>query len=1350
MSSNGKGKAVASGGGERKRGSGGDDDKTGGGNKKKNRAVLRFFEDAADFSDQDSDRDSDDSDLNFDTEDFMDEEYDVELKVKNDPPISQNVPIVPKEEDMDKREFDKMMEERYKNNPRFRYAEDADEAKRSMERNFLEPSAKDPTVWKVKCMVGRERHSAFCLMQKFVDLKSLGTKLQIISAFAIDHGFAAYILAVAPVPKNEVSHLISIRRGCNQVTEGTRACVKNGNYKGDLAQIVAVNDVRKKATVKLIPRIDFQALAQKFGGGLAKKKDAIPAPRLISSSELEEFRPLIQYRRDRDIGKMFGVLDEEELLKFKPSENNKSENLEWLARIYVGQKKKQVIGNEKGGDKGESSLSSGQKFELYNLLQRFWSCCWYGEDDSYKILKHGLEKPDVVTIALRDLKNGPTDMKFTALDHHKKTISVNDTVKVLEGPLKDRQGIVKQIYRGIIFIYDQKETEDGGYFCSKAQMCEKIKLSFDACCGKVVHFEKINQGDKDGLFFIGQTLRIRIGPLKGYLCQVLAIRYSDVTVKLGSQQKVLTVKSEHLSEVRAKSSAVSVSDEPGSSSFKPFDLSGTEGWTGGAGASTGGDGWNTGGLSTESAKVANLHVLKCVDGAWGSQATENQTSSWGAVAGDSWNKAASNIGSTSGASVGWGKATLPNEDLAGSSRGTGDNWGRGNLKAENSLIDSAVAWDKGKTVIGNQTSSWGDAATGKNQVDSWGKCNDAIGAGSWEKKKRSGTGEDCWSNKSTGWNQQKSQDGRDTWGEAAENQEKGTAQMGTAQNDSWGEAGEKWESKNSSEKPTEAWGKAGGGSTQTETEDVSKGSGWMKAEVDSATQTMGKNLVKMLLGGIKMDLVTRIKLIVGTNQSLLVLIGDLGTNRGNPLGVNKRGGLLGIYQTEIKSLVVGTKNQMGVVGQSSGWKPGENNSTAYDQGGGWGKSKGFKESRDDGWKPISSGGDSGSGWNKNWGADKEISGSGDKWNSGNPYFGDKSSCNSDQAEFHSGSKGLAANLSSGGQIDGAGWNAPKSVDRNSSSGWNDGSAADEVPGEVWVEAATGKQGKLHQSDWGAPKTTEVDQLSSWDSKVGHVDANQSSGSGNKSSWGTQKSSQEKPGWNQESPELEKDSKRDGNQESSWGNKSGWNSGSSDAGRNSDSAWGKKSIWNSESSNADGNQDSGWAAKSNWNSGSKDANQGASWAKKSNWNCGSSDANQESGWGKKSSWSSGYGDGNLDSSVACDDRGGFRGRGDRGGFGGRNGSDRGGYGGRGKSDTGGFGGRGGSDRVGSRGRGDRGGFGGGGRGRRDQNGGWSDNGSAEDSTFGWKNGANNSSGGWKNNGGGSSWNQGGDDKGQHNS
>lgn len=35
--------------------------------------------------------------------------------------------------------------------------------------------------------VGRERLSAICLMQKFVHLKGLDTKLQLISAFAVDH-----------------------------------------------------------------------------------------------------------------------------------------------------------------------------------------------------------------------------------------------------------------------------------------------------------------------------------------------------------------------------------------------------------------------------------------------------------------------------------------------------------------------------------------------------------------------------------------------------------------------------------------------------------------------------------------------------------------------------------------------------------------------------------------------------------------------------------------------------------------------------------------------------------------------------------------------------------------------------------------------------------------------------------------------------------------------------------------------------------------------------------------------------------------------------------------------------------
>lgn len=62
--------------------------------------------------------------------------------------------------------------------------------------------------------VGRERLSAFCLMQKFVHLKSLGTNLQIISAFAVDHmkGFV-YIEAEKQCEINEVALILGVLIG---------------------------------------------------------------------------------------------------------------------------------------------------------------------------------------------------------------------------------------------------------------------------------------------------------------------------------------------------------------------------------------------------------------------------------------------------------------------------------------------------------------------------------------------------------------------------------------------------------------------------------------------------------------------------------------------------------------------------------------------------------------------------------------------------------------------------------------------------------------------------------------------------------------------------------------------------------------------------------------------------------------------------------------------------------------------------------------------------------------------------------------------------------------------------------
>ena len=67
----------------------------------------------------------------------------------------------------------------------------------------------------------------------------------------------------------------------------------------------------------------------------------------------------------------WGVMPtEEELLKFSHSDNNESDDLEWLSQLYGEKKRKNTITNDKGGEKGEGSSGLGMEnsFELRNLV----------------------------------------------------------------------------------------------------------------------------------------------------------------------------------------------------------------------------------------------------------------------------------------------------------------------------------------------------------------------------------------------------------------------------------------------------------------------------------------------------------------------------------------------------------------------------------------------------------------------------------------------------------------------------------------------------------------------------------------------------------------------------------------------------------------------------------------------------------------------------------------------------------------------------------------------------------------------------------------------------------------------
>lgn len=54
----------------------------------------------------------------------------------------------------------------------------------------------------------------------------------------------------------------------------------------------------------------------------------------------------------------------------------------------------------------------------------------------FQILKEGSERPLIVTFKPCELKKACFNKKLTALDQHVKVVSINDRVRVLEGPLK--------------------------------------------------------------------------------------------------------------------------------------------------------------------------------------------------------------------------------------------------------------------------------------------------------------------------------------------------------------------------------------------------------------------------------------------------------------------------------------------------------------------------------------------------------------------------------------------------------------------------------------------------------------------------------------------------------------------------------------------------------------------------------------------------------------------------------------------------------------------------------------------------------------------------------------------------
>ncbi|XP_021805662.1 putative transcription elongation factor SPT5 homolog 1 [Prunus avium] len=229
-------------------------------------------------------------------------------------------PLLPREDEQEDVEaLERRIQARYARSSHTEY----DEETTDVDQQALLPSVRDPKLWMVKCAIGREREAAVCLMQKYIDKP----ELQIRSAVALDHlkNFI-YIEAdkeahvreackglrnifaqkINLVPIREMTDVLSVESKAIDLSRDTWVRMKIGTYKGDLAKVVDVDNVRQKVTVKLIPRIDLQAIANKLEGReVVKKKAFVPPPRFMNIDEARELHIRVERRRDPMTGDYF-------------------------------------------------------------------------------------------------------------------------------------------------------------------------------------------------------------------------------------------------------------------------------------------------------------------------------------------------------------------------------------------------------------------------------------------------------------------------------------------------------------------------------------------------------------------------------------------------------------------------------------------------------------------------------------------------------------------------------------------------------------------------------------------------------------------------------------------------------------------------------------------------------------------------------------------------------------------------------------------------------------------------------------------------------------------------------------
>ena len=177
-------------------------------------------------------------------------------------------------------ELQRLVDTRYGHAAQMNFDDDGAMAEGAVGQASLQPTIRDPKLYRVSCLAGREKEGVICLMQKHFSMAAKGTPLAISGAVAPEHLKASiYVEArradavrtavaglrllsaynMAAVPLDEMVAVMALPKRAQKLRPYAWVRITRGMYKDDLAQVFDVREGGGELSVviRLVPRLDL-------------------------------------------------------------------------------------------------------------------------------------------------------------------------------------------------------------------------------------------------------------------------------------------------------------------------------------------------------------------------------------------------------------------------------------------------------------------------------------------------------------------------------------------------------------------------------------------------------------------------------------------------------------------------------------------------------------------------------------------------------------------------------------------------------------------------------------------------------------------------------------------------------------------------------------------------------------------------------------------------------------------------------------------------------------------------------------------------------------------------------------